>query len=473
MNYINRFFLTRSIAKNDRHCVVGGAILLASKVQESPRPVQDVAYVLLQAKNANKQQKQKQAPDQTTLEQFKDAVVLAEQAMLFAVNFNLNVETHVSLARGLLQPLDLLMVKNPAPEQADSNQLKIGLYSAVMIFLNDSAMTNLSLQYASSQIAPVSLILAAKRISATPRFAGKPLPAELQKVLALANDHEWLAQKGLTVEQVADIESQINELYATAPAPAGAQQQQQAPAAAATEKQQAQPQAMAATSPPEEGEVAAVGGSGRAEACPCSPDDNGCVSVAGGSQCRPGQPSSSVAAGPTGGMATAGNTPEQPQRESVLASCHKRKRVSECEDTDQQATSELHAAPAEQEQLQAPADEGEGVGQAPCGASECERQAHAAVRAAVLAMEDSANENGGSPNGLTAGNASGSGCCVAEGQPEVCSHQEAAAAAAAVSSQRAQKRGREPEEGCCVADCGEADAVHAGKVARLEADIAA
>ncbi|KAG2431746.1 hypothetical protein HXX76_009242 [Chlamydomonas incerta] len=469
MNYINRFFLTRSIAKNDRHCVVGGAILLASKVQESPRSVQDVAYVLLQAKNANKQQKQKQAPDQTTLEQFKDAVVLAEQAMLFAVNFNLNVETHVNLAGGLLQPLNLLMVKNPAPEQAESNQLKIGLYSAVMIFLNDSAMTNLSLQYASSQIAPVALILAAKRISATPRFAGKPLPAELQKVLALANDRKWLEQKGLTVEQVADIESQINELYATAPAPAGAQQAQ---AAAAAEKQQqaqqqqAQQQAAAAACSPEEGEVVAVGASGRAEACPCSPDGNGGVSVAGGSQCRPGQPSSSVAAGPTGGMATAGNTPEQPQRESVLAPCHQRKRVSECDDMDQQATSELHVAPAA-EQLQAPAEEGEG--QATCGvASERELQAHASARAAALAMEDSANENAGSPNGLTAGNASGSGCCVAEGQPEVCSHHEAAAAAA-VSSQRVQKRSREPEEGCC----GAADAVQAGKVARLEADIAA
>lgn len=142
--------------------------------------------------------------------------MLAEQAMLFAVNFNLNVETHVSLARGLLQPLDLLMVKNPAPEQADSNQLKIGLYSAVMIFLNDSAMTNLSLQYASSQIAPVSLILAAKRISATPRFAGKPLPAELQKVLALANDHEWLAQKGLTVEQVAGAQVTVWEGFQAA-----------------------------------------------------------------------------------------------------------------------------------------------------------------------------------------------------------------------------------------------------------------
>ncbi|KAG2449538.1 hypothetical protein HYH02_005680 [Chlamydomonas schloesseri] len=462
MNYINRFFLTRSIAKNDRHCVVGGAILLASKVQESPRSVQDVAYVLLHAKNANKQQKQKQAPDQTTLEQFKDAVVLAEQAMLFAVNFNLNVDTHVSLARSLLQPLDLLMVKNPAPEQAESNQLRIQLYSALMIFLNDSAMTNLTLQYPSSQIAPVALILAAKRIAATPRFAGKPLPTDLQKVLALASDREWLEKKGLTVEQAADIESQINELYATAPAPASAQQQQQAAAAAEKQQQQAQ---QAAPCPPEEGEVVATGGSGRAEACPCSPDANGGVSVAGGSQCRPGQPSSSVAAGPTGGMVTAGNTPEQPQRESVLApNCHTRKRVSECEDTDQQATSELHAAPVEQDQLQAAPEEGEG--QATCGAGE--RQAHAAA-AAAAAMEDSANENCGSPNGLTAGNASGSGCCTAEGQPEVCSHQEAAAGAA-VSSQRVAKRGRELEEGCCG---GEAGAVQAGKVARLEADIAA
>ncbi|GFR49398.1 hypothetical protein Agub_g11450 [Astrephomene gubernaculifera] len=226
MNYINRFFLTRSISKNDRHLVVGGAILLASKVQESPRSVQDVAYVLLQLKNANKQKPQ-QGPDQTTLEQFMEGVVLAEQAMLFSMNFNLNVETHVSLARRLLEPLDLWAKTNPTPEEAEANQLKLGLYSAMTFFLNDSALTNLSLQYPNSKVAPVALVMAAKRIVAL-RYAGKEIPAQLQRVLALANDAEWFASKGLTLETAAGIESQINELYATAPAaPASNQQQQQ------------------------------------------------------------------------------------------------------------------------------------------------------------------------------------------------------------------------------------------------------
>ncbi|EFJ41581.1 cyclin [Volvox carteri f. nagariensis] len=359
MNYINRFFLTRSIGKNDRHLVVGGAVLLASKVQESPRPVQDVAYVLLQLKHANKQKPQL-GPDQTTLEQFIEGVMLAEQAILFSLNFNLNVETHVSLARRLLEPLDLWAKANPAPEEIEANQLKLSLYGAVMFFLNDSALTNLSLQYPNSKIAPVALIMAAKRIAAA-RYIGKEIPSALQRVLALANDAAWFESKGLSLEAAAGIEAQINELYATAPA--------QPPV------QQRQPQGQA--SQPPHATAAALAGA-----------------VAGGT---PGALSPSP-------------------RQKVLPLQHPLrggKRVSdgdECTGGEQQATSELQTVP-EQQQPEADVD---GQRCAP-GSGPCP---------VFNGLEDSANENC-SPNGLTTGNASGSGCGAAEGQPEVCSRTDA------------------------------------------------
>lgn len=131
-----------------------------------------------------------------------EGVVLAEQAILFSLNFNLNVETHVSLARRLLEPLDLWAKANPAPEEVEANQLKLSLYGAVMFFLNDSALTNLSLQHPNSKIAPVALIMAAKRIAAT-RYGGKEFPSGLQRVLALSNNAEWLAIKGLSLDAAA------------------------------------------------------------------------------------------------------------------------------------------------------------------------------------------------------------------------------------------------------------------------------
>ncbi|PNH04706.1 Cyclin-M-1 [Tetrabaena socialis] len=385
MNYINRFFLTRSISKNDRHLVVGGAILLAGKVQESPRSVQDIAYVLLQLKYANKHKQQlpRPVPDQTALEQFMEGVVLAEQAMLFSLNFNLNVETHVSLARRLLEPLDLWAKANPPPEEAEANQLKLSLYSAVMFFLNDSASTNLSLQYPSSMVAPVTLIMAAKRIAAA-RYAGKEVPAALQRVLALAADAEWHDAKGLTLETAADIEAQINELYATAPAQPAAQQQHAA-AQAQQQRQQLAPAARPQQAPPVPNAVPAPAPAAAAAAASLALDDAADSRGAGGEAC---------------GAPSAGQQPQQ------RAAC---KRVSDgdecCAGGDEHATSELQAEPG-------PRPEAAEVGAAGPGCRE----------SSVLG--DSANHYC-SPNGLTNGDASNSGGGHVEGQAEVCSRADA------------------------------------------------
>ncbi|GLC39991.1 hypothetical protein PLESTM_000977900 [Pleodorina starrii] len=488
MNYINRFFLTRSISKNDRHLVVGGAILLASKVQESPRPVQDVAYVLLQLKHANKQKPQ-HGPDQTTLEQFIEGVMLAEQAMLFSLNFNLNVETHVSLARRLFEPLDLWAKTNPAPEEAEANQLKLSLYAAVMFFLNDSALTNLSLQYPNSKVAPVTLVMAAKRLAAT-RYSGKEVPPALQRVLALATDAAWFESKGLSLGAAAEIEAQINELYATSPAQPAVQQQRQqqaqahpvphsATAAAAAGQPITAPPAsepprpsqqpvgagagrMQTVSPPAAAEETKTGQLAEAsaaraatpnlaaatvptssmqapllhahnevssadpkgyDAAPQRPGSPASADAEAGATtttpcCRQGQPSSSAAAEAAAAGTTAGGTPELPHPRSPghksqpLQQLRVGKRVSDGDECtgEQQATSELHAAPEQRPEAETEAATRDAGGTGPC--------------LAFNGADDSANENC-SPNGLTTGNASGSGCGVAEGQPEVCSRTEA------------------------------------------------
>ncbi|KXZ41190.1 CYCM1 protein [Gonium pectorale] len=218
MTYINRYFLTRSISKAERFSVVGGAVLLASKVQESPRAIYDIAFVLHELKNANKQQL---GPDQRQVEKLMEDMVVAEQAMLFALNFNLVVETHVSLARRLLEPLDLWPKQQPALEEVEANQLKLFLFQAILRFLNDSALTNLSLQYPNQKVAAVALVMAAKRLAV--RYTGKVMPSALQRAVVLANDAAWFEARGLTLEAAADIEAQISDLYATAPDPALAQ----------------------------------------------------------------------------------------------------------------------------------------------------------------------------------------------------------------------------------------------------------
>ncbi|GIL58630.1 hypothetical protein Vafri_13641, partial [Volvox africanus] len=406
MCYIIRFFLTRSISKNDRHLVIGGAILLASKAQESPRPVQDVAYVLLQLKYSTTQKSQT-GGHQITLEQFIDGIKMAEQAILFSMNFHLNVETNVSLARGLLEPLDMWAKANPLAEEAEDNKLKLSLYGAMMFFLNDSAMTTLSVQYPNSKIAPVALLMAAKRIAET-RYACKDVPAILQRVLALGDDPVWLNAKGLSLEIVTDISEQINELYNSTP-----------PQAAAQAQQQRQPHV-----PAFQNSTPTAAASGKdSDAAHQNPASS---ALAAATTSTPlcwgrGRPCSSAAPGTIAGAA-AGDTPELPHTRSPPCKLeshphqllHAGKRVSdgdECTGDEQHATSELHAAPEQRQEAE----------EDPCA---CARNAVGSGPCRTCTgLEDSANENC-SPDGLTTGNASGSGCGAVEGQPEVCSRTE-------------------------------------------------
>ncbi|GIL77011.1 hypothetical protein Vretimale_3266 [Volvox reticuliferus] len=120
--------------------------------------------------------------------------------------------------------------------------------------------------------------------------------------------------------------------------------------------------------------------------------------------------------------AVAGDTPELPQARSPRCKLqshpdqllHSGKRFSEgdeCTGDEQQATSGLHAAPKPRPEAEedACACTRNTAGSGPCRTCN--------------GLEDSANENC-SPDGLTTGNASGSGCGAAEGQPEVCSRTE-------------------------------------------------
>lgn len=131
--------------------------------------------------------------------------MVVEQAILFAINFNLNVgvETHATLAKRLLESLDLwVATANPPPEEAEAHEIKLKLFQFTVIFLNDSVKTTLCLQFPPSQLAMVALTMAAKRY-ASAKYGGTNLPPILGRVVALASDAGWFGSQGLTLEQAA------------------------------------------------------------------------------------------------------------------------------------------------------------------------------------------------------------------------------------------------------------------------------
>ncbi len=411
--------------------------------------------------------------------------MVVEQAILFAINFNLNVgvETHATLAKRLLESLDLwVTTANPPPEEAEAHEIKLKLFQFTVIFLNDSVKTTLCLQFPPSQLAMVALTMAAKRY-ASAKYGGTNLPPILARVVALASDAGWFGSQGLTLEQAAggpsrggpawvglleilpvqahdnclltvqrcslpaEIEAQFSELYGTAPAG----QQQQATAAAqpaAKPEAVAQPAATAAAQAAdvEEGEVAVTN-----------------VAADGGVLLPPPEPLSAPAeAGQAQQAMTMScdapgeHTFAQQQCQQPRRSPHHMRRTSDLEVAvpgEQHATSSLQAAPEMPD-----AD----VAAPTCGHG----SSHVDTR-----LEDSANENF-SPNGLTNGNASGSGCAKADGQPEVCSTGHERAACGAGHRLAGGKRRFCEEEGLGGATTNDPQSVtpgrSPGKVRRLE-----
>jgi len=139
--YCHRFFAVRSIAKNDRFLVASASIFLACKVEESPRNLRDVAYVSAKLRNANKPQEiaKLNAHTDTYLEPLMDQVLLAERALLYTLNFDLNVDHPFAHFMKVVQKLGL------------SNEKSFLQLTTNM--LNDSLSTTLSLQYDAAVIA--------------------------------------------------------------------------------------------------------------------------------------------------------------------------------------------------------------------------------------------------------------------------------------------------------------------------------
>lgn len=238
--YVHRFFMSRSLKANDRFLVIAAAVLLASKVQESPRPIDDVARAAFEAKHANKKAAWQHPNEKAAaLSDFKAGMLMAEQAILFSLNFNLVVPASLNVLRDVTQELGLQPPVDPAnvPEGmgVEEAQGRLKLYKATLQILQDSFKTSICLQHAPTTVASVALLMAAKLLRKnlySGGGAGKPLPPCIEFLLS-PQGLEWLQSKDIQPAQAQDIEAQLEVLYAPAPSGKPPQQQQQQPAALA------------------------------------------------------------------------------------------------------------------------------------------------------------------------------------------------------------------------------------------------
>lgn len=235
--YYHRFFMSRSLHKNDRFLVVAGAVLLASKVQESPRGLDDVSHVCFEAKHANKRAAWLTPQDKSAaLKEFKEGVLLAEQCILFALNFYLDVPSSLNVMRDVANELQLQPPVDAAAATAMSlsqqeAQARMKLYKSMGQFVQESWKTSLCLQHPPATLARVGLCWAAKRLQKVLSNDGA-LPACLETVLS--RGPEWLLSKGISLALAAEVEEQVDALF-NLPAPKP-QQPAAAPGAAAAQQ---------------------------------------------------------------------------------------------------------------------------------------------------------------------------------------------------------------------------------------------
>lgn len=155
----HRFFAVRSMKRNDKFIIATACLFLSGKVDDCPRPLNEVIRVFFNLRYKNNEQYRARLKDPNFLEEFREQVLTAERAVLYAVGFNFNVEQPHSYSIKLLQQLNVLGL---APPGHSSSPLLAKLPQITTNFVNDSLRNTLTLQYKAETLAKGAIYVAAK-----------------------------------------------------------------------------------------------------------------------------------------------------------------------------------------------------------------------------------------------------------------------------------------------------------------------
>ncbi|KAJ4888719.1 Cyclin-T1-5 [Raphanus sativus] len=181
--FCHRFFFRQSHAKNDRRTIATVCMFLAGKVEETPRPLNNVIFVsyeIINKKDPGASQKIKQ---KEVYEQQKELILNGEKIVLSTLGFDLNV---LHPYKPLVEAIKKFKVAQNALAQVAWN------------FVNDGLRTSLCLQFQPHHIAAGAIFLAAK-------FLKVKLPSDGEKV--------WWQEFDVTPRQLEDVSNQMLELY--------------------------------------------------------------------------------------------------------------------------------------------------------------------------------------------------------------------------------------------------------------------
>ncbi|GAX77418.1 hypothetical protein CEUSTIGMA_g4863.t1 [Chlamydomonas eustigma] len=206
----HRFYSKKSMKKNDTITISMACLHLAAKVQESPKPIRDVILQcerLVQARNPQLSQLLREVDSKAHkeyMESLKEQVLMAERAVLYALDFNLHIEHPHATILSELGKLDIM--------DSSSNQDYRNIPQMAWNFINDSFRTIISLQY-EPRILAISAIYLANEINKS--AVGKSIE-QLIREKSGVKSNDFYSYFGISVEEIKSVTSQILEMYVEA-----------------------------------------------------------------------------------------------------------------------------------------------------------------------------------------------------------------------------------------------------------------
>jgi cyclin T len=162
--FCHRFYAVKSMKSNDRLLIATAALLLASKVEESPKSLKSLCEASLQERFKNDPAGYRRFKDNpSSFDDFKEQVLFAERVLLYTLGFELNMSHPYShILSGTKTHSTVATIGDAAPD--DSFKIipsdNTVLIQTIFDLLNDSYKTTVGLQYDSKTIACAALYLA-------------------------------------------------------------------------------------------------------------------------------------------------------------------------------------------------------------------------------------------------------------------------------------------------------------------------
>lgn len=208
----HRFFAVRSMKRNDKFIIATACLFLSGKVDDCPRQLNEVIRVFFNLRYKNNEQYRARLKDTKFLEEFREQVLTAERAILYAVGFDFNVEQPHNFSIALLKQMNVL---SSSGHSGAGGSQEAKLPQITTNFVNDSLRNTLTLQYKAETLAKGAIYVAAKL-----------LKLKLPQFDKATYCETW----NMNPQELDDINVQLLENYETSAAPPKAS----APAAGST-----------------------------------------------------------------------------------------------------------------------------------------------------------------------------------------------------------------------------------------------